>query len=67
MDLSFHAGHLSHPNIMENSLIGDKVAPAIGYDLANIPSAKRFQTATLTGSNAPSLPAKHGEPRPETV
>ena len=44
-----------HPRLIENSLSGDKVFPGIAHDPAKSPITKRIQTATFTGSDAPSF------------
>ena len=58
LGFSYHACHLAHPSLTENSIIiGDQVVPAIAHDSAKIPSTKRIQTAALVGPDAPGFGA----------
>ena len=44
-----------NPSLIEKSIIGHLVVQAIAHDPAKCPGAKIILTATLTGSDAPSL------------
>ena len=46
---------MGNPSLMEKSIIGNEVVPAIAHDPAKCPSAKRIEKAALTGSDALSF------------
>ena len=52
-----HAGHLTHPSLMENSLIEQKVVSAITHGPAKSLGTKIIQTAMFAGSDASSFTA----------
>ena len=61
---------MGNPSLMEKSIVGDEVVPAIAHDLAKSPGTKRIQTAALLGSDAPKFRchiARQGEPGPKTA
>ena len=55
--LLFHASHLVHPSLTENSIIGDEVVTVIAYDPVKCPSSKIIQRAALAGSETPIFTA----------
>ena len=65
LQLAYHAVHLVHPSLTENSIIGDEVFPVIVHIPVRCPRNERIQTAAFVGSGALSFTAikKHKDSR----
>ena len=56
MAFSYHAGHPFHPNLLENTLISDKVFSEIAHDYVKSLSLKGIETVVVVGSHDVNFP-----------